>query len=93
LYKGKNSLIAIKIFVGVVVQLPQRLILQIGEYIYLAYFPISHPGQVPQPHQQLRLQALAREIDLPRSNLYKKIESFGIIIPEHREADEESPSS
>ena len=35
----------------------------------------------------------AREIDLPRSNLYKKIESFGIIIPEHREADEESPSS
>jgi len=33
----------------------------------------------------------AREIDLPRSNLYKKIESLGIIIPDNREADEESP--
>lgn len=36
----------------------------------------------------------AREIDLPRSNLYKKIESFGIIIPgNNSEADEESPRS
>lgn len=33
----------------------------------------------------------AREIQLPRSNLYKKIDSFGIIIPENSEADEESP--
>lgn len=35
----------------------------------------------------------AREIDLPRSNLYKKIESSGIIIPgnsDNPEADEES---
>ncbi len=35
----------------------------------------------------------AREIDLPRSNLYKKIEANGIIIPHHSEADEESPRS
>ncbi len=33
----------------------------------------------------------AREIQLPRSNLYKKIESFDIIMPENSEADEESP--
>lgn len=33
----------------------------------------------------------AREIELPRSNLYKKIESSGIIIPGNSEADEESP--
>lgn len=34
----------------------------------------------------------AREIDLPRSNLYKKLESFGIIVPgSNSEADEESP--
>lgn len=32
----------------------------------------------------------AREIQLPRSNLYKKIESSGIIIPGNSEADEES---
>ncbi len=32
----------------------------------------------------------AREIELPRSNLYKKIETNGIIIPENSEADEES---
>ncbi len=35
----------------------------------------------------------AREIELPRSNLYKKIESSGIIIPDNSEADEESPNS
>jgi len=35
----------------------------------------------------------AREIDLPRSNLYKKIENLGIILPENREADDESPSA
>jgi len=33
----------------------------------------------------------AREIDLPRSNLYKKIENIGIMLPQHLEADEESP--
>ena len=33
----------------------------------------------------------AREIQLPRSNLYKKIESYGIITLENSEADEESP--
>jgi len=32
----------------------------------------------------------AREIQLPRSNLYKKIETSGIIIPGSAEADEES---
>jgi two-component system nitrogen regulation response regulator NtrX len=32
----------------------------------------------------------AREIQLPRSNLYKKIETSGIIIPGSSEADEES---
>jgi two-component system, NtrC family, nitrogen regulation response regulator NtrX len=32
----------------------------------------------------------AREIQLPRSNLYKKIESSGIIVPGNSEADEES---
>jgi len=32
----------------------------------------------------------AREIELPRSNLYKKIESSGIIVPDNSEADEES---
>jgi two-component system, NtrC family, nitrogen regulation response regulator NtrX len=32
----------------------------------------------------------AREIQLPRSNLYKKIESSGIILPGDSEADEES---
>jgi len=35
----------------------------------------------------------AREIQLPRSNLYKKIEYSGIIIPDNSEADKESPSS
>jgi len=35
----------------------------------------------------------AREIDLPRSNLYKKISSYGIIIPGNLETDEGSPSS
>jgi two-component system nitrogen regulation response regulator NtrX len=36
----------------------------------------------------------AREIELPRSNLYKKIESSGIIIPDNNsEADEESLQS
>lgn len=36
----------------------------------------------------------AREIELPRSNLYKKIEASGIIIPDgSSEADEESPHS
>ncbi len=35
----------------------------------------------------------AREIELPRSNLYKKIETNGIIIPENSEADEESLQS
>ena len=35
----------------------------------------------------------AREIQLPRSNLYKKIEFLGIIIPDHSEADEGSPGS
>ncbi len=33
----------------------------------------------------------AREIELPRSNLYKKIESFDIILPGNSEADKESP--
>ncbi len=33
----------------------------------------------------------AREIDIPRSNLYKKIENTGIILPDNLEADEESP--
>lgn len=32
----------------------------------------------------------AREIELPRSNLYKKIETSGIIVPDNSEADEES---
>jgi two-component system nitrogen regulation response regulator NtrX len=32
----------------------------------------------------------AREIQLPRSNLYKKISALGIILPESLEADEES---
>jgi len=32
----------------------------------------------------------AREIQLPRSNLYKKIESSGIIIPGNEKADDES---
>ena len=35
----------------------------------------------------------AREIQLPRSNLYKKIEFLDIIIPDHSEADEGSPES
>lgn len=35
----------------------------------------------------------AREIQLPRSNLYKKIEFLGIMIPDHSEADEGSPGS
>ena len=35
----------------------------------------------------------AREIDIPRSNLYKKIESLGIMIVDNPEADEESLSS
>ena len=35
----------------------------------------------------------AREIELPRSNLYKKIESFDIILPGNSEADKESPST
>jgi two-component system, NtrC family, nitrogen regulation response regulator NtrX len=34
----------------------------------------------------------AREIDLPRSNLYKKISALGIIVPQPA-ADEESPPS
>ena len=33
----------------------------------------------------------AREIQLPRSNLYKKIEFLGIIIPDNPEADRGSP--
>jgi len=35
----------------------------------------------------------AREIQLPRSNLYKKIEFLGIIIPDNPEVDGGSPSS
>jgi len=35
----------------------------------------------------------AREIQLPRSNLYKKIEASGIIIPGNSETDEESLES
>ena len=35
----------------------------------------------------------AREIDIPRSNLYKKIESLGIMVVDNPEADEESLSS
>ena len=35
----------------------------------------------------------AREIQLPRSNLYKKLEGSGIIIPGNSEADEESLDS
>ena len=35
----------------------------------------------------------AREINIPRSNLYKKIEYSGIIIPDNLEADEGSPHS
>lgn len=35
----------------------------------------------------------AREINIPRSNLYKKIEFIGIIIPDNLEADEGSPHS
>lgn len=35
----------------------------------------------------------AREVDIPRSNLYKKIENIGIILPDNLEADEESPRS
>jgi len=35
----------------------------------------------------------AREIQLPRSNLYKKIEFLGIMIPDQSEADEGSPGS
>ena len=35
----------------------------------------------------------AREIDIPRSNLYKKIESLGIMVTDNPEADEESLSS
>ena len=35
----------------------------------------------------------AREIDLPRSNLYQKIESLGIMVGHQQDADEESPLS
>ena len=35
----------------------------------------------------------AREIGLPRSNLYQKIESLGIMIGHQQDVDEESPSS
>jgi len=35
----------------------------------------------------------ARELDMPRSNLYKKMESLGIIVKEETEADEEPPSA
>lgn len=35
----------------------------------------------------------AREIELPRSNLYKKLESSGIIVPGNAEVDEESLDS
>jgi len=35
----------------------------------------------------------AREIGLPRSNLYQKIESLGIILGHQQDADEESPLS
>lgn len=35
----------------------------------------------------------AREINIPRSNLYKKIEYIGIIMPDNLEADEGSPHS
>lgn len=37
------------------------------------------------------LSKTAREINLPRSNLYKKINSLGIMIIDNLEADEESP--
>jgi len=33
----------------------------------------------------------AREIGLPRSNLYQKIESLGIMVGHQQDADEESP--
>jgi two-component system nitrogen regulation response regulator NtrX len=35
----------------------------------------------------------AREIGLPRSNLYQKIESLGIMVTHQQDADEESPLS
>jgi DNA-binding NtrC family response regulator len=35
----------------------------------------------------------AREIALPRSNLYQKIESLGITAGHQQDADEESPLS
>jgi len=35
----------------------------------------------------------AREIGLPRSNLYQKIESLGIMVGRQQDADEESPGS
>ncbi len=35
----------------------------------------------------------AREIGLPRSNLYQKIESLGIMVGHQQDADEESPRS
>jgi two-component system nitrogen regulation response regulator NtrX len=35
----------------------------------------------------------AREISLPRSNLYQKIESLGIMVGHQQDADEESPLS
>jgi len=35
----------------------------------------------------------AREIGLPRSNLYQKIESLGIMVGHQQDADEESPPS
>jgi hypothetical protein len=45
---------------SVLIQLPQRRILQIGNYIKLTYFLLGQPNQVAPPHQQLRMQALAR---------------------------------
>ncbi len=41
-------------------------------------------------HYNFNIARTAREIDLPRSNLYKKIESGGIILPGNSEIDEES---
>jgi two-component system nitrogen regulation response regulator NtrX len=42
---------------------------------------------------QYNVAKTAREISLPRSNLYQKIESLGIIVGHQQDADEESPLS
>ena len=42
---------------------------------------------------QYNVAKTAREISLPRSNLYQKIESLGIMVGHQQDADEESPLS